>query len=226
LLPVEIWGLRWIGLEKRKVLVSSVLLLVFLAVAFQVSTVAASTSSSNVNGEHSGGNIGFWYRKAVKAIKASRFAIRRAAQIIKERREEGIDVSTSVKLLKASVKLHKAAVRLLVDGKPRRSLFSALLSILVARDAVKAAVENPEEAVAAIPGRVEAKIEEVKKFLDRLEEEDVDVALPRRILETAEKLNGKGGNLIGEGKPVRGVVTSEAGRTLALLSQTIASRSR
>jgi len=213
-------------LEKRKILASSVLLLVFLAVAFQVSTVIASTSSSNVNGEHSGGNIGFWYRKAVKAIKASRFAIKRVAQIIKERREEGIDVSTSVKLLRASVKLHKTAVRLLVDGKPRRSLFSALLSILVARDAVKAAVENPEEAVVAIPSQVEAKIEEVRELLDRLEEEGVDVALPRRILEAAEKLNSRGRDLIGGGKIVRGVVMSEAGRILALLSQTIASRSK
>lgn len=203
----------------RKTLALSMLLLVVIALGIHVSTAA---SVSVQDADH---GMGFWYRMAVRAVKASRHAIRRAAYIIRERAGGGVDVSTSVKLLRASVRIHKVAVAFLVNGNPRRSLLSASLSILVARDSVRVASENPEGAVSSIPSQVKSKIEEVRDLLNRLEDEGVDVTLPRRILNLAERLNGRGGNLIAEGRVVQGVVAAEMGRMLAWLSQVIASRS-
>ncbi|RLI34566.1 hypothetical protein DRO55_06355 [Candidatus Bathyarchaeota archaeon] len=99
-----------------------------------------------------------------------------------------------------------------------------MLSVLVARDSAIIAREGVEEAVSSILEGVDAKIEEVRDLLDQLEGEGVDVTVARRILNLAERLNGKAESLVAEGRIVPGVVLAEMGRILAWLSQVIASR--
>ena len=86
----------------------------------------------------------------------------------------GIQVSTAVRLLKASIRLHETAAAFLVNGDPKCSFLSALLSILVARDSAVVAREG------------------------------VDVTVARRILNLAERPNGEAGSLVAEGKPFLG----------------------
>jgi len=90
-----------------------------------------------------------------------------------------------LRFLGPSIRIHKAAVTFLINGNPRCSLFSALLSILVARDSTIIAIRGVNETVSSILGEVNTKIGEVKDLLDQLEGEDVDVTVARRILNLA-----------------------------------------
>lgn len=200
--------------KKTAVAISAVAVVAFLLVAMGTTVFAADLSDTPSGG-------GWLAQRARWALWKARHQISHATDVIVEQAADGENVTIAKNTLKASILIYSFAERAFGKERYRASFAIAILSALVAHDSARIALEGPET-VDVIVGEVGEKVEEVKEFIDELEESGVDVSLARRVWEYANATHVRAEELVEEEKPVRAVVAAEISRMIAQLAKEVA----
>ena len=210
------------SLKKKAILTFSVVLIIGMVLTATSVPALAADSSTTFNNDYD--NDDPWPQRATKALRKAERVIGYAIDEIVEQAEMGEDVALAKNILKTSIKIYGAAEKAFGEGQYRKAFLMAVLSALVARDSVRAAVEGPET-INVIMGEVADKLEQVRELIHGLEDPDTDVSRASKVLSRAEELYAKAEELLANEKPVRALVAVEMSRILARIAEIIAQES-